>query len=422
MGEAMQENLWSSAPEGVLNETAGETDAPAEMPEMAATRPRRATRAEGDAWLRLAFVGLPSGRCRKALAQWQDPATLLEAARRGSEAALLTTPGLTPTIIERLRVAATYDMSKVLRAMETHGIRLLLETDEEFPVALQKIEDAPLYLFVRGTPQACDAAAVAMVGTRRATEYGRGVAHKFAADLAQRGITVVSGLARGIDAAAHRGALEAGGRTFAVCGCGLDIVYPSEHKQLMADIEQHGAVFSEFIPTTQPQPWHFPARNRIISGLSAGVIVVEADVNSGALLTATDAGEQGREVFAVPGNIYKPQSHGTHRLIREGATLVESVADVIETLNRQAVPFFTRETEDETPGASQQPSSPAAVRGDLTVIENRVYLALDFEPRHIDDVATLAAIGAAEVNATLLMLELKGVARRLAGSMFIRAT
>jgi DNA processing protein len=258
-------------------------------------------------------------------------------------------------------------------------------------------------------------------------------------------VTVVSGLARGVDTAAHRGALEAGGRTFAVCGCGLDVAYPSENKKLMEEIARSGAAFSEFAPTVHPEAWHFPARNRIISGLSAGTIVVEAAERSGALITADFALEQSREVFAVPGNIHKGQSKGCHALIKQGATLVENVEDVIGALNNRALPFVSEKQEPKkqnqvvlplqggsTPAAKNPansngnfapvstPAKAPVVRADLTPNENRVYLVLEIEPRHIDDLAQSAQMSAGEINAALVMLEIKGVARRLPGNAFAR--
>ncbi|HVF09450.1 MAG TPA: DNA-processing protein DprA, partial [Abditibacteriaceae bacterium] len=365
--------------------------------------------------LRLAFVGLPAGRCRQALQQWRQPAALLAAAQSGREAELLATPGITPVTVERLCDAATRDITKGMAAMAEREIRLVLETDGDYPAALRSIADPPLYLFVRGTVEARDETAIAIVGTRHATEYGRSVAGKLATELSHRGITIVSGLARGIDTAAHQGALAAGGRTLAVCGCGLDINYPVENKNLAQQIAQSGAALSEFPPTVQPESWHFPARNRIISGLSLGVIVVEAGERSGALITSDFALEQGREVFAVPGNIFKQQSRGAHALIKQGATLVESADDIITALNNRALPFAQLEEAEQA-----AKSTPPTVRPDLSAVENRVYLALEADPRHIDDLAAAANMGAAEVNATLVMLELKGVARPLPGGMFSR--
>ncbi|HEX8833120.1 MAG TPA: DNA-processing protein DprA, partial [Abditibacteriaceae bacterium] len=377
-----------------------------------------------EAWLRLAFVGLPAERCNAALERFGTPRDLLDAAVAGHDAELLSTRGITPTTVERLREAAARDLTRAYAAMETHGIRMLLTEDDDYPVALRGIPSPPPYLFIRGDVQERDEVAVAIVGTRGATEYGRGVAEKLAIELAARGVTVVSGLARGIDTAAHRGALDAGGRTFAVCGCGLDIVYPSDNKKLMVDVQNGGAAFSEFAPTVHPESWHFPARNRIISGLSAGVIVVEAGERSGALITADFAMEQGRDVFAVPGNIHRVQSRGTHALIKQGATLVESADDVIGALNNRALPFERsapaaksttekRKSAGRTFGATPQRALPSLPRADLSPTENRVYLALEVEARHVDDIATAAQMGAAEANSTLVLLELKGIARRL---------
>ena len=397
-----------------------------------------------ESWLRLAFVGLPAARCNLALERWQTPDALLEAAAR-NDADLLATKGITPTTIERLRQSSTRSLQPALDAMHNFNIRLVLRDDDDYPAALQAIPDPPPYLFLRGEYLKADEVAVAIVGTRHTTDYGRGLAHSLARDLASRGVTVVSGLARGVDTHAHRGALERG-RTFAVCGCGLDVVYPSENKGLMQEITQNGACWSEFAPTVHPESWHFPARYRIISGLSAGVIVIEAAERSGALITADFAMDQGRDVFAVPGNVHKPQSRGCHALIKQGATLIENVDDVLMALNNRALPFernadapptesrtgarsakrvrASATTQDETSStrfapkpASQQLELP---RGDLTASENRVYLALDVEARHVDEVALKAQMPAGETNSTLVVLELKGFARRLAGGMFIR--
>lgn len=383
-------------------------------------------------WLRLAFVGLPAERCLAVLERWESPEAVLKAAASGFDDQLLATRGITPTTVGRLREAATMDISRALRAMATHSIRMLLMDDEDYPAALRGIPAPPPYLFIRGDVLPSDEVAVGIVGTRGATEYGRGIAEKFAVDLAARGVTVVSGLARGIDTAAHRGALEAGGRTFAVCGCGLDIVYPSDNKGLMEQVQHGGAAFSEFAPTVHPESWHFPARNRIISGLSAGVIIIEAGERSGALITADFAMEQGRDVFAVPGNIHRIQSRGPHQLIKQGATLVESADDVLEALNNRALPFERPartpdgKVVEKTGAKSGRPKRkaeralPPAPRLDLSPGENRVYMTLDVEAKHVDDIATLAQMGAAEVNSTLVLLELKGIARRLPGSLFAK--
>lgn len=375
-----------------------------------------------ESWLRFAFVGLPAARSLGALQTWGGPESLLKAARDGHEEALLATPGITPKTVERLQEASKRDIAKARKAMRDWGIRLLVQESSDYPAALAGLPDPPPYLFVRGTVEERDRAAVAIVGTRHATEYGKGIASKLASDLAQRGITVVSGLARGVDTQAHKGALDAAGRTFAVCGCGLDVAYPSENRSLMEQIENAGACISEFAPTVHPEAWHFPARNRIISGLSVGVLVVEAAERSGALITADFALEQGREVFAVPGNIHKAQSKGAHALIKAGATLVDSVDDILTALNARALPFEDLKLAQKTRKAEMEAGAGKfGIRPDLSAAENRVYLALDVEPRHVDDVAAVANMGAGEVNATLVMLELKGAARRLPGGLFVRS-
>jgi DNA processing protein len=332
--------------------------------------------------------------------------------------------------VERLREAAKRDLDPQLEALRTHGIRIIVPTDSEYPPALKAIPDPPPYLFVRGHLTAEDELAVAIVGTRQVTDYGRGLAHKFAADFARRGVTVVSGLARGIDTAAHRGALDGGGRTIAVTACGLDIVYPSDNRDLMIEIENHGAVVSEWPPTTNPESWHFPARNRIISGLSAGVVVVEAGEKSGALITANYALEHGREVFAIPGSVYRAQSKGPHSLIKQGGALVESVDDVILALNSRSLPFepVAELAAVEPPPAQSRPkvsqaslpNLPPAAPTALSPAESRVWFALDVEPRHLDDLAAESGLNPAEANAALVMMELKGAARRLPGNLFAR--
>ena len=386
--------------------------------EYSASAPCISQDTQREAWLRLAFVGLPAGRLASAIKRWSTPEALLEAASNGEDSELLATAGITPVSVERIREAASRDITKATAAMEEYSLRLLLHDDEDYPRALRSIPDPPLYLFVRGVIEDRDETAVAIVGTRHATEYGRGLAHKLAHDLARRGVTVVSGLARGIDTFAHRGALEGGGRTFAVCGCGLDVTYPSENKKLMEEISSSGANLSEFAPTVHPEPWHFPARNRIISGLSAGTIVVEAGERSGALITSDFAMEQGRDVFAVPGNVHKAQSKGCHALIKQGATLIEDAEDVLNALNNRALPFME---ESSRPGVSA-PAKPAEspLREDLTASENRIWLALDVEPRHIDAIAEDAEMNAAQVNAALVMFELKGIVKRLPGNSFAR--
>jgi DNA processing protein len=273
---------------------------------------------------------------------------------------------------------------------------------------------APGILFVRGTIERCDSLAVAIVGARHATAYGRKVAWQLAGGLARAGYTVVSGLARGIDAAAHRGALDAGGRTLAVLGNGVLRVYPPEHADLATEVAARGAVISEALPLAEPTPGCFPQRNRLISGLSLGTVVVEASSRSGALITARTAGEQGREVFAVPGPIDSRMSRGCHDLIRDGARLVQSVDDVLEELG----PLF----EATASPAGRTIQSPAELQ--LDDVERRVLDACDAiradGPVPIDDVVVASGLAASQVIATVGVLEMRRIIRRLPGNQVER--
>lgn len=275
--------------------------------------------------------------------------------------------------------------------------------DPGFPPALERIFDPPTVLYVRGMLIPQDAVAVAVVGTRRPTEYGMIVAARLAAGLAACGVTVVSGLARGIDGAAHQGALDAGGRTIAVLGCGPDLVYPPEHRRLMDGIIGHGAVVSEFPPGTPPRKPQFPQRNRIISGLSLGVVVVEGDDTSGALITADAALEQGREVFAVPGRITDRASRAPNGLLAQGAKLVARVEDVLEEL---ALPI--------------PPHRPAAAPPALVGDEAAVFAVLRDEPQHLDRLAMRCTMPVARVSRALVVLECRGLITALPGARYIR--
>jgi len=268
---------------------------------------------------------------------------------------------------------------------------------------------------VRGALVREDALAVAVVGSRRATEYGEGVAEELGAQLAARGITVVSGLARGIDSAAHRGALRAGGRTIAVLGSGVDVVYPPENRRLAARIEASGAVLSQFAPGTPPLPHHFPLRNRVIAGLALAVVVVEAAARSGALITARMAAEFGREVMAVPGRVTSPASRGAHALIRDGATLIESWEDVVAEL-----PARWRECVTSTTGGER-----AARADDRATTRHgedaaRVLGVLGAEPATMDDIIEKTGVLSGRAAALLLTLELDGHIRRIEGERFVR--
>ncbi|HEY8464799.1 MAG TPA: DNA-processing protein DprA [Bacillota bacterium] len=303
------------------------------------------------------------------------------------------------------KVKRHWDGQNEFARLERYHFKVYCYPDVAYPANLKQIPDPPPVLYCWGGLEYRDQVAVAVVGTRNPTPVGSFHARELGAQLSRQGLTVVSGMARGIDSFAHQGALETGGRTIAVLGCGLDVVYPPENRKLMESIAGQGAVISEYPLGTPPLAGNFPARNRIISGLSLGVVVVEAARDSGSLITADLALEQGREVFAVPGNIENEGSRGPHKLIREGAVLVENYQDILAEL---AIPQLNR---DEL-GTVQT--------SDLTDLEARVYAVLDREPVHIDQIQRKAALTAAEVNFTLTQLELKGIAKRFPGQLYLR--
>jgi len=293
--------------------------------------------------------------------------------------------------------------------LDTSGAAILLCTDPEYPPLLKEIAGAPAALYVLGSVQALAAAQLAMVGSRNPTPAGRLTAHEFAAWFARAGLTVTSGLATGIDAASHEGALAGGGETVAVCGTGLDRVYPAEHAALAARIRAHGALVSEFPPRTAPQRRHFPQRNRIISGLSLGTLVVEAARHSGSLITARLAAEAGREVFAIPGSIHSPLSRGCHQLIKQGAKLVEEAADVIAEL-RISVP------KEQLTTPRMQPARPVALDKEYEMLLD----ALGFAPATIDSLVARTHLPSESVASMLLILELEGRVAALPGGRYGR--
>jgi DNA processing protein len=275
----------------------------------------------------------------------------------------------------------------------------------DYPQRLKEIYDYPPVLYIRGNLLEKDECCLAVVGTRRATVYGRQVTEEIVTDLARNGITVVSGLARGIDSTAHRAALEAGGRTLAVFACGLDIVYPAENAKLAREIMEHGALVSEYPLGTKPKADNFPRRNRIMSGLSLGVLVIEAGDSSGALITSSQALEQNREVFAVPGSILSPASRGTNHLIQEGAKLVTNYVDILEELNLTIM--------------AQQLEMKELLPADET--ELLLLKQLGREPTHIDDICRHSGLAAALVSSMLTMMELKGIVKQVGGMNYILA-
>lgn len=362
-------------------------------------------------WLRLQAVpGVGPALYGELLRRFRAP----EAVFSASLEALMGVPRMereTALAIRASRDEATDGQPKAgaaaqVRAAEEAGATILTMGDSRYPPLLREIHAPPPVLFVKGACDALCGPCVAVVGSRRSTSYGRQAARMLAAGLVERGFTVVSGMARGIDGAAHGAALEKGGKTVAALGCGVDVVYPPEHRGLYEAVERTGALVSEFPMGAAPDPHHFPQRNRVISGLSLGVVVVEADLKSGALLTAQHALEQGREVFAVPGPITSERSRGTNRLIQEGAKLVQTAGDVVEE-------FQT--------GFRGTPIPATPLAEDLSDEERAVLEALSGEAAHIDAIAAATGLPVGRALSLLLSLELAGLVRQLPGKQFTKA-
>lgn len=300
------------------------------------------------------------------------------------------------------------------------GIDFITWDDENYPALLRHIPDPPLFLFAKGIYRPEHSAAIAIVGTRKASTEGLLFAEKLASDLANYGVTVVSGLAIGIDSAAHRGALKAGGETIAVMGSGLDVPYPRANRDMIEKIAESGVVFSEYPLGTPPEKWRFPLRNRIVSGLSAGVVVVEAGLDSGALITARLALDQGREVFAVPGSVFDGRSSGTNKLLKEGAKLVESVDDILEECSS----WFKELSKISRHKASKNdvPTSDASSDHEQALGDNetKILQNLTDKPQHIDSICEKTGLSCATVLSVLTMLEIRGWVRQLPGKYFVR--
>jgi DNA processing protein len=316
---------------------------------------------------------------------------------------------VTPVIHERI-----HDET----AREDGSTRVLTRADAEYPSRLAEIPDAPATLHVRGRLLDEDALAVAIVGSRRATTYGLEVAETLAADLAARGVTIVSGLARGIDSAAHRGALRVGGRTLSVLGSGVDVIYPPENRRLAVEIAERGALLSQFAPGTPPLPQNFPIRNQVIAAMSLAVVVVEAAERSGSLITARLAAELGREVLAVPGRITAPESRGANRLIQDGAHLALGWEDVVAVLPERWKACVA-ETAAIGAAGDAAVAGRGAAEGEPSGYKNILAL-LGEDPVDIDHVIERSGLGAGRVSAALLDLELEGRVRQIEGKRFVR--
>jgi len=353
----------------------------------------------------VAFSGIPGiGRVRIAQLKEHFGGSLQDAwkAPEGKlKHAGLDSRSIDALVTLRPRISTDAEMEK----LERHGVNVLICEDPNYPSRLKEIYDYPPVLYVRGSLPVEDEPCLAIVGTRRPTVYGRQVTEEIVADLARSSITIISGLARGIDSVAHRAALDAGGKTVAVFGSGLDIVYPGENAKLAQAIIEHGALVSEYPLGAKPKAENFPLRNRIMSGLSLGVLVVEAGERSGALITAHQAVEQNREVFAIPGSILSPASQGTNRLIQEGAKLVRNYVDVLQELNLTIV----------VQQAEIKEFSPA------NEVESAIVKQLSSEPNHVDEICRRSGLTMPEVSSTLAMLELKGIARQVGNMNYVLA-
>lgn len=367
-------------------------------------------------WLALTLVpGIGSAYFVRLLARFGTPSAVLKA----SEYELAEVVGES-----RARRIRSYredgDVEEQLRAMAAYGAGFITMDDAAYSPRLAEIYDPPLVLYHRGLPFDPDQPAIAIVGTRQASTYGLMMAETLGRELAARGICVVSGLAAGIDAAAHRGALAAGGCTVAVLGNGVDLVFPAENAELMHEVVQHGCVLSPFPMGMKPLKGNFPQRNRIISGLCLGVVVVEAPPGSGALITARNAAEQGREVFAVPGRARERNSMGPNSLLREGARLAETVEDILAELPVLAearpltpvAPSSVPSTADRAPAPKPQPPK-------LSNVEKDVYETLSGEGAYVDEIALACRIPVSEALSSLTLLELKGLVRQQSGKRFV---
>lgn len=356
-------------------------------------------------------------RVRRLLEQFSAPEAILSA----SSASLQRVPGIGSEMAAQIVAWENHiDLEEEKRRIKDHDISLITLEDDTYPGALREIHDPPFLLYMRGNLLPRDAAAIGVVGSRRMTHYGREQARKLSFQLAHSGFTIVSGLARGIDTAAHEAALAAEGRTIAVLGSGVGNVYPPENQALADRISESGAVISEFPVLYVPDKQSFPLRNRIVSGLSQGLLVVEAPVRSGSLITANQALEQGRSVYAVPGPVDRPNSEGCHRLIQQGATLVCTAKDVVQELE-SGINSLALDFEGPDPTESTENSSASNKRElDLSETEETLLRELDRGEATVDSLVEATGLGVGHVSAGLLQLEMKHLAKQLPGKYFTK--
>ncbi len=349
--------------------------------------------------------GIGGARLRSLIQRFKTPSGILAA----PVADLTAIAGIDDEKAQQILAAEKHTFGEAqLQKLFEQDYRLITFWNREYPGLLKHIDDPPVILYVWGEFAPRDGFAVAVVGTRMPSSYGRQVTQKIVADLVATGMTVVSGLARGIDTLAHAEVVKRGGRTIAVLGSGLDMLYPAENAELARAIAENGAVITECPFGSKPDAVNFPRRNRIISGLSLGTLVVEARERSGALITANTALEQNREVFAIPGSIFSPQSRGCHELIKAGAKIVSTVDDILEELPQQGELFARHEFAQTLPP-------------DLSEAEKRILEQVGREPVHIDVLARATQMAPAELATLLLQLEFQGFVRQLPGKLYVRA-
>ena len=358
-------------------------------------------------WLRLNSVEVAPHRLHAMLEAYNgDLEALFTDTRAGWRERL---PMLSEKRREKLASAQSREMGKDLDALAKWGASLVTLADDHYPANLRPLPDAPPVLLVRGELIPEDKFSLAIVGSRRATNYGLTLARQFARDLTARGLTVVSGGALGVDTLAHRGALEGSGRTVAFLGCGVDICYPSSNRDLFGEIAGgRGALVSEFPMGTKPEPWRFPARNRLISGTTLGTLVIESPADSGSMITAREAAEQGRDVFAIPGPIGFGHNTGCHKLIQEGARLVETVDDILSELGVLTLNAPEKRAAAPLPVPSLPPE------------QRRVLDLLTLQPRQVEGMIGESGLAAPQVMGILTLLEMRGLAKRVPGNAFVR--
>lgn len=367
-------------------------------------------------WLALSLTpGLGPGSCKRLVEHFGGPGQVLDA----TESDLMRVSGMrrgaARTLAGRDNISVYARTEVELEAAHRYGARIFTWDDAEYPAMLRNIHNPPMVLYIKGSADVLSAAGLGVVGSRAATSYGREIASRMSFGLAAKGYAIISGLALGIDTEAHKGALAAGGATVAVLGCGLDIVYPRENRELFRTISETGALVSEYSFGTKPDGFRFPARNRIISGLALGVLVVEASHRSGSLITAEHALEQGREVFAVPGRVDSIKSAGAHSLLQQGAKLVQTVDDILEEL-----PGVSISPGKMPPMAAIQAGTGPDI-GELTPEEEVIVSFLEVYPQNIDEISRGTHLSPQKASEILLLLELKGAVEALPGKCYKRA-